>query len=137
MIDVAKLDCAIGKIITKLEAAEVGSDEHEKALNSLVKIVKLTAEVEQVQQDGIDKEKARDRSMQNDIREYNLKYEQLQHEHRNEVIKHVITIGTTIVTIIVTVWGTKVSLRFEEHGTITTNAGRSFFNGIFNFFRKK
>ena len=137
MIDVAKLNGVIDKIIRKAETTEVGSDEHKAAVDELVKVVKIATEAEQVNQDSIDKAATRERNLKNDITEYNLKCEQLKGEHRNEVIKHVITIGTTVLTIIVTVWGTKVSLRFEEHGTITTSAGRSIFNGIFNFFRKK
>ena len=137
MIDVAKLNGVIDKIIKTAESTEVGSDEHKAAIESLVKVVKTATEAEQVKQESIDKAAARERNLKNDITEYNLKCEQLKNEHRNEVVKHIITIGTTVITIIVTVWGTKVSLRFEEHGTITTSAGRSWFNGIFNFFRKK
>lgn len=137
MIDVTEMNEVIRKAVKKLENTEVGSEEYRTTADTLVKILDRTTEMERVNQETIDKEKARERAMKNDILEYNLKCEQLADEHKNEVVKHIITIGTTVLTVIVSVWGVKVSLKFEEEGTITTNAGRSFFNGIFNFFRKK
>ncbi len=138
MIEVTEMDGVIRKLINKLEDTDkVGTDDYKAAADTLVKIQKLATEMEQVQQDAIDKAAARERNVKNDVLEHNLKCEQLRDEHQNEVIKHVITIGTTIVTVIVTVWGTKVCLKFEEEGTLTTTVGRSIFNGIFGFFRKK
>lgn len=137
MIEVGKMNGVIDKLIKKLESLEPGTEEHDKVATTLVKVLKQTGELEQVNQDAIDKAAARERNLKNDILEHNLKCEQMENERKNEVVKHIITIGTTVVTVIVTIWGVRVSLKFEEQGTITTTVGRSMFNGIINFFRKK
>lgn len=137
MIEVDKMNGVIDKLIKKLESLEPGTEEHDKVATTLVKVLKQTGELEQVNQDVIDKAAARERNLKNDILEHSLKREQMENERKNEVVKHIITIGTTVVTVIVTIWGVRVSLKFEEQGTITTTVGRSMFNGIINFFRKK
>ena len=131
------LDKVIANLIAKLEETEVGSEEHKALVDAIAKLEDRSLEIERIQIDAVDKEKAREREFKNDILEHNLKCEQMENERKNEVVKHIITIGTTVVTVIVTIWGVRVSLKFEEQGTITTTVGRSMFNSIINFFRKK
>lgn len=55
---------------------------------------------------------------------------QLKDENRDRLIKNIIGVAGIVLPLVVTIWGTKVSLKFEEEGTITTPIGRGFINKL-------
>ena len=63
-----------------------------------------------------------------------FKEQQLKDEKKDRLVKNILTAAGITLPLLVTIWGTKVSLKFEEEGTFTTAAGRAF---IGNLFRKK
>jgi hypothetical protein len=52
-------------------------------------------------------------------------------DKRDRLIKNIIGAAGIVLPLIVTIWGTKVSLKFEEEGTITTQMGRGFIQRLF------
>ena len=59
-----------------------------------------------------------------------IKQQQLEDEKKDRLIKNIISAAGVILPIAVTIWGTKVSLKFEEEGTFTTIMGRGFINKL-------
>lgn len=55
---------------------------------------------------------------------------QLKDENRDRLIKNIIGAAGVVLPLIVTIWGVKVSLKFEEEGTFTTIMGRGFINKL-------
>ena len=56
--------------------------------------------------------------------------QQRDDEKKDRLIKNVLTAAGIVLPLIVTIWGTKVSLKFEEEGTFTTIMGRGFINKL-------
>lgn len=50
--------------------------------------------------------------------------QQLADEKKDRLIKNVLGAAGIVLPLIVTIWGTKVSLEFEKEGTVTTIIGR-------------
>lgn len=63
--------------------------------------------------------------------EKELKAKQMDDERKDRWVKNSITAAGIAIPSIITIWGTLKSLKFEETGTITTMAGRSFINRLF------
>lgn len=51
---------------------------------------------------------------------------QMKDEQKDRLIKNILGAAGIALPLLVTVWGTKVSLKFEEEGTFTTIMGRGF-----------
>lgn len=51
-------------------------------------------------------------------------------ERKDRVIKNIISGAGIILPIVLTIWGTNKSLKFEETGTVTTIMGRGFLNKL-------
>lgn len=58
--------------------------------------------------------------------ELNLQKEQAKNEKVHNTSQTLIMIGTALLTAVITIWGTNKTLKFEEEGTVTTSAGKSF-----------
>lgn len=56
--------------------------------------------------------------------------QQLKDEKKDRLIKNIIGVAGIVLPLVVTVWGTRVSLKFEEEGTFTTAIGRGFVNKL-------
>ena len=56
--------------------------------------------------------------------------QQLKDEKKDRLIKNLLTAAGILLPLGVTIWGTKVSLKFEEEGTFTTIMGRGFINKL-------
>lgn len=59
-----------------------------------------------------------------------IKKQQLEDEKKDRLIKNIMTAAGIALPLLVTIWGTKVSLKFEEEGTFTTIMGRGFINKL-------
>ena len=55
----------------------------------------------------------------------------MNEDRKKSIIQNIIDVGTLVTTVGLTVWGTFKTLKFEETGTVTTNAGRNFINKLF------
>lgn len=106
-----------------LNDKDPGSDEHKAIVDELVKLMDRAIEMEKVNNDCDDKTEIRenDRAM---------KQQQLDDEKKDRLIKNIIGVAGIVLPLMVTIWGTKVSLKFEEEGTFTTIMGRGFINKL-------
>lgn len=100
----------------ELKEMETGSEEYEKKLNSIGKL--------------LDKYNDMDRN-ENDYLEKSAKLEQMKEDKKDHIIKNCLTGLSVVSGIVLTVWGTNKSLKFEETGTVTTMAGRAFIQKLF------
>jgi hypothetical protein len=109
---------------TKLSELEPGTDEHKVTVDELTKLMDRAIELEKIDRESEDKAAARDS-------EERTKKQQLEDEKKDRVVKNVLCAAGVVLPILVTIWGTKVSLKFEEEGTITTQMGRGFIQRLF------
>lgn len=63
----------------------------------------------------------------NEVEKFQL---QMREEQKDRLIKNCIAVASIIVPVGLTVWGTIVSMKFEETGTITTAIGRGFISRL-------
>lgn len=96
----------------KLEGEKVGSDtykilseERDKLRNELLKL-------EQIEKDT------------------NVKVTQNQSEDKREKIRNIITIGTFVVTTLVSVRTISRTFEFDKEATVTSTLGRNILNGV-------
>ena len=113
----------IETLYEKLRTLEPGSDEHKAVVDEVAKLMDRAIEIERLENDCTDKAEIR----KNDVA---VKQQQLADEKKDRLIKNIIGGMGVILPLIVTIWGTKVSLKFEEEGTFTTIMGRGFINKL-------
>lgn len=104
---------------------ELGTDEHKASVDAVTKLIDRATELRKLEiehQERLESRKA----------EGELKLKQMKEDKVDRIIGYVINVAGIVIPVIVTVWGTKVSLKFEEEGTITTSAGRNFFSRLFH-----
>ena len=106
-----------------LRTAKVGSEEHKAAGEMLVKLLDRKIEMDKVENDFKDKTAIREN-------EQIMKEKQLEDEKKDRLIKNILSAAGIALPILVTIWGTKVSLKFEETGSFTTIMGRGFINKL-------
>lgn len=106
-----------------LRTAKVGSEEHKAAGDMLVKLLDRKIEMDKVENDAKDKAAARES-------EERMKQKQFEDDKKDRLVKNTIAVAGIVLPIMLTIWGTKVSLKFEEEGTFTTIMGRGFINKL-------
>lgn len=109
--------------IEELRQMKIGSEEHRVAVDELTKLMDRSIDLYRIETEIAEKERARES-------EELLKKKQLSDEKKDRVVKNIISVGGIVLPILVTIWGTKVSLKFEEEGTFTTIMGRGFVNKL-------
>lgn len=98
---------------------ELGSEKRRAAVDELTKLMDRAIEMQKVDNDCVDKQEIRENDKL-------VKMQQFEDDHKDRLIKNVIGAAGIVLPLIVTIWGTKVSLKFEEEGTFTTIMGRGF-----------
>ncbi len=107
-----QLEVAITQEFKNLQSMGIGSDEYKMTADVLTKLIDRAIEIE------------------NHKSEREIKDREGEREERDRWIKNGIAVAGIIIPCAVTIWGTKVSLKFEEEGTITTIVGRGFINKL-------
>jgi hypothetical protein len=103
----------------KLRDKDPGSDEHKAIVDELVKLMDRAIEMEKVNNDCVDKKEIRENDQI-------VKTQQLSDDNRDRLIKNIIGAAGVVLPLVVTIWGTKVSMAFEKEETFTTIMGRGF-----------
>lgn len=103
----------------KLSKLEPGTEQHKAAADTLAKLMDRAIEMDRVESESYDRAEARESELK-------LKEQQLSDEKKDRWVKNIIGAAGVILPLIVTIWGTKTSLKFEEEGTVTTPIGRGF-----------
>ena len=119
------LDEVIEQELEAIRDMEAGSDEFNDTVNGVTKLMDKSIEMRKLAQEKEQKEADREN-------ETKLKQQQMAEERKDRLIKNVISIGTFAGGIVLTIWGTLVSLKFEETGTLTSTAGRKFVGNLFS-----
>lgn len=107
----------------KLRGMDIGSDERKATVDELAKLMDRAIEMKKVENDCKDKAETR-------LSEQAMKLQQLEDDKKDRLVKNITTAAGVVLPLIVTIWGTKVSLKFEEEGTFTTIMGRGFINKL-------
>lgn len=113
-----------------LRTIEMGTNEYKNTVDGLTKLVDRAIEIDKL--DIEREEKCKNREFDRDI-----KLILMNDERKDRIVKNIIAGISVGSGIVLTVWGTLKSLKFEETGTITTSAGRSFINKTISSFLKK
>lgn len=108
----------------ELGKIEVGSDKYKSAVDGVTKLVDKAIDLEKFYIEMEDKVDAREN-------EADLKAKQIKNDKRDQIVRNGIAIAGIVVPTAITIWGTLTTLKFEEVGTVTTNAGRAFMNRLF------
>ena len=107
----------------KLKGNDLGSEERKAALDEVTKLMDRAIEIKKV---DIDCE-SRAKTLES---EELMRKQQIEDEKKDRLIKNLISVAGIVLPIGLTIWGTKVSLKFEEEGTVTTIMGRGFINKL-------
>ena len=134
----------IGVEIEELSKIQVGTEDYEKAVNGIAKLIDKYNDIDKIKIDT--KAKTDEYNLkiaEHDLRqrEADLKEKELEADAKNKkidrvfdivdkVVKNGITAAGIILPLYVTVWGTYVSFEFEREDTITTTLGRGFLNKL-------
>ena len=115
---------AIETDFEELANAKGKPEERRAIVDELTKLMDRAIEMEKVNNDYTDKTEIRENDKV-------LKEQQFEDEKKDRWVRNAISTAGVVLPILVTIWGTKVSLEFEKEGTITTFAGRNFFQKLF------
>ena len=118
------LDDELDAQFKKLRTEKLSPEEERAAVDNIAKLMDRKIEIGRLQADTADKEAIRENDML-------VKQQQLKEDKKDHVIKNILSGAGIVLPIILTVWGTKVSLEFEKEGTVTTMMGRGFINKLF------
>ena len=102
-----------------LNEIEVGTDEYKSSVDGVTKLLDRAIEIEKHEAEM--KEREAERIAKNI---------QVAEEHKDRVVKNYISAGGVVLPLLVTIWGTLKSFKFEQDGTVTTIMGRGFINKL-------
>ena len=119
-----KLHEEIQDEMNTLNNLELGSKEYSSTVDGLTKLMDRAIEINKLDSDREDK-------LDQQAVEMEFKTRQLEEDIKDRKVRNRIAIAGIVVPTVVTIWGTLKTLKFEESGTVTTNAGRNFINRIF------
>lgn len=102
-----------------LSEIKVGTDEYKSSVDGLTKLLDRAIEIEKHEAEM--KEREAERIAKNI---------QVAEEQKDRVVKNYITAGGVVLPLLVTIWGTLKSFKFEQDGTVTTIMGRGFINKL-------
>ena len=102
-----------------LSVIEVGTDEYKSSVDGVTKLLDRAIEIEKHEAEM--KEREAERIAKNI---------QVAEEQKDRVVKNYISAGGVVLPLLVTIWGTLKSFKFEKDGTVTTIMGRGFINKL-------
>lgn len=117
----------IERLRSDLAKMDVGSKEYIAAGNRLDSLMSKVIDVEKF--DSEQDMRAQELNM-----DAELKREQMNEDKKSKWIGYGLQALGIGLPLVVTIWGTNKTIKFEQEGTVTTFAGKNFFN---NLFRKK
>ena len=102
-----------------LNEIEVGTDEYKSSVDGVTKLLDRAIEIEKHEAEMKEREAERI-----------AKSIQVAEEQKDRVVKNYIAAGGVVLPLLVTIWGTLKSFKFEKDGTVTTIMGRGFINKL-------
>lgn len=101
------------EVLSELEAVkemELGSDQHVKTVGVVNSLVDRLGESQK---------------LDNEARRLEIEAQRLEGEKKDRTIKNIITVGTNVLFLGVTIWANIDSKRFEQGFTHTTESGKN------------
>lgn len=135
-IDV-KLEEEIERELDAIYDMEVGSQEHTAAVKNLKELGVMIIDMRRLEADENDKSARRDAEERAREAEERNKSEDRKAEWKHRLISYILNALSIGLPLVVVVWGTKKSFKFEEHGTISSQGGREIFKKLFSLLRLK
>lgn len=111
--------------LERLNEMEAGTEEYDKIVNSVTKLMDRFIEIDKLNiehEEKIDIQKT----------DTELKLKQMKDDRIDRWVRNGITLVSVGGGLILTYWGSKKSWKFEETGTITSTAGREFMKKLFH-----
>lgn len=113
----------------ELEKIQIGTDDYKTSVDGITKMIDKSIEISKMEADIDSKKEAL-------YAETDLELKKQKNEHFNKMIVNILSGASIVSGVVLTIWGTYKTLKFEETGTVTTTAGRSFINSVVKFFTK-
>lgn len=135
-IDV-KLEEEIERELDAIYDMDVGSQEHTAAVKNLKELGVMIIDMRRLEADENDKSARRDAEERAREAEERNKSEDRKAEWKHRLISYILNALSIGLPLVVVVWGTKKSFKFEEHGTISSQGGREIFKKLFSLLRLK
>lgn len=108
--------------LNELSKMEIGTDKYKATADVIAKLTDRAIELKKMDIEIAEKVENRKQDQ--------LKIKQIEDEKIDRIVRNAISIAGIVVPVVVTVWGTIVTLKFEETGTVTTIMGRGFVNKL-------
>lgn len=105
--------------IEKLDYETFGSETYRVGVDSITKMLDKAIEYRKLRAEQSDKKKQRE-----------LEASAKEYEKKIKAFDQFLKIMEIAIPSVITVWGTLVTLKFEETGTVTTIMGRGFTNKL-------
>lgn len=118
------LDEVIEQELKDLKEIELGTESYSNTVEGVTKLIDKKKDLASVELEY--QEKVNHRENENYFR-----MKEIENESKDRKINYVMVGLGIIIPASITIWGAKSSWRFEEHGTITSNAGREFMKRLF------
>lgn len=122
-------DAEIKNELELLAQRDIGTEESKAMIDGITKLMDRRIELMRFNTDCQQKKDIHDLNQL----EYELKKQQLREDKRDRLVKNIMTGAGIVLPLLVTIWGTVVSLNFEKEGVVTTGAGRGFINKLFHW----
>lgn len=119
----ALLETEIEEKLEKLGDMDPQSDNYKISVDSIMKLLDRAIEMDKIDADREERKEIRESEEQS-------KKEFAKDEKKHYIIDKIITVSGIVIPIVVTIWGTNKTLKFEETGTVTTIMGRGFINKL-------
>lgn len=110
--------------VSEMKRYEVGSKEYETAAKAISVLHNIIQESKKLEIDT----DMKNITLEN---EYDVKSKQADENKRNRLWNTVVEIGGIVIPAVITIWGTKTTLRFEADGTPTSITSRSILPRLF------
>lgn len=122
-------DAEIKNELELLSTRDIGTEESKAMIDGITKLMDKKIELMKF---NADCQQKKDNHDLNQL-EYELKKQQLREDKKDRLVKNIMTGAGIALPLLVTIWGTIVSLNFEKEGVVTTGAGRGFVNKLFHW----
>ena len=121
-----KLDKEIESELDALDDMELGSEAYKNTVETISKLIDKRNEMNKIELERMKQYSSEQREIERNNKEKMLD----EYNRKNQLITHAISIGSIVIPVFVTIWGTYKTLKFEETGTVTTIMGRGFINKL-------
>lgn len=122
-------DAEIKNELELIATRDIGTEDSKVMIDGITKLMDRRIELMRFNADCQQKKAIQELNQL----EYELKKQQLREDKRDRLVKNIMAGAGIALPLLVTIWGTVVSLNFEKEGVVTTGAGRGFINKLFHW----